>query len=184
MPGICAMPRASDFALQCDLRQGDRCCAPAHRDTPRRTCRLPHRPTEPLFPSPRLADELARAGEHGAQRCSQALGEIQPHRIAAFGEIGRRHDPTLPPHSSAERHPCAWKAHVCARPRDRRVRRRSSRAAAAIHGLLHLHQTLRRRITRHRTDRLFQRIDGELATFALQSLDQRACDRCRRATFA
>ena len=44
---------------------------------------LAHRAAEPLLPAPDLVDEIARAGDHGADRRAQALGEIDPGRIPA-----------------------------------------------------------------------------------------------------
>ena len=42
---------------------------------------LPHRAAEPLLEHPGLLDEVARPRQHGADRCAQPLGEIEPDGI-------------------------------------------------------------------------------------------------------
>jgi hypothetical protein len=79
--GICAMPRASDFALVWSSAR--RSMLSVHRGTP------PHIPPCRIELPSRCSTampgrELVRAGKHRAQRCSQALGEIH-HRITAVG---------------------------------------------------------------------------------------------------
>ena len=50
---------------------------------------LAHRAAEPLLPAPRLVDEVARAGEHGADRRAEPLGEIDPGGVEAGGHLAR-----------------------------------------------------------------------------------------------
>src|SRR5258708_25376167 len=43
--------------------------------------------TKPLLPFPGALDEVARTGEHGANRCPEALAEVDPYRVEAASEI-------------------------------------------------------------------------------------------------
>ena len=51
--------------------------------------RLPERAAHLLLPAPRLVDQLARAGEHGAHRRAEALREVEPGGVEAARELRR-----------------------------------------------------------------------------------------------
>ncbi|HTU79805.1 MAG TPA: hypothetical protein VMF09_13705 [Solirubrobacteraceae bacterium] len=53
--------------------------------------RLAQRAAQHLLPAPRLADQLARAGEHRAHRRAEALREVDPGGVEAAGAVARGH---------------------------------------------------------------------------------------------
>ncbi len=99
-----------------------------------------------------------RSAQHRAERCAEALGEVEPHAVVLGGDLGSR---------DAQRHGGVQQPRaVHVRRHAMRVRQlgdraqllhRPARSAAAVGGLLHLHQGLRRRIAPAGPDRLGQR---------------------------
>ena len=106
----------------------------------------------------------------------------EPHGIAALGEIGRRHTERYRGiHQTRAIHVGGQSMRV--RRFGDRVQRLDTpaRPTATVRSLLDLDQTLRRRIARHRANRLLECVCGELSALARQALDQRTRDR-RRCT--
>ena len=89
--------------------------------------RLAQRAAEHLLVAPRLVDDLARAGEHGAHRRAEALGEVDPGGVEARGPLGGRDAATRRRRSSAARRPCAAAARWPSRPRRPRAAGRAAR---------------------------------------------------------
>ena len=89
--------------------------------------RLAQRAAEHLLVAPRLVDQLRRAGQAGAQRRAQALGEVDPRGVEAGGILGGGHargdDGVHQPRA----------VHVQPQPVRRARRRRTARSCASGH---------------------------------------------------
>src|SRR3546814_4162899 len=134
-------------------------------------------PYTTLFRSPGLLDELARAGEHGADRAAKALGQIDPQAVEGLGEAAG---------SDAGGHHRVQQAgaiHVIGEPLPRGelaqrldVVERPDRAATHVGGLLHGDHTGDRKRTRLNPDGSLRRLDRELAARAVEALHLRTGD--------
>ena len=99
--------------------------------------RLAHRAAPHLLVAPRLGDQLRRAGQHGADRRAEALGQVDPGGVEAVGVRARLHaardDGVHQPRAVQVRPQAVLGRDV----EDREdLRRRPDQAAAHVHRLL------------------------------------------------
>src|SRR4029453_11598046 len=124
---------------------------------------LAHGAAHLLLASPRLVDELVRAGERRAHRSAESLGEVDPHRIEGRRIVARR-DPAGDDRVHEARAVHVGGQTVTARHRGHRLDagHRPDRAAAVIARLLHPEQPGPGRMPRARTDGRLHRGGVEL----------------------
>src|SRR5262245_32447801 len=129
---------------------------------------LAHRAAHLLLAPPRLVDELARAGERGADRRAEPLGEVDPHRIEGRGVVARR-DPAGDDRVHQARAVHVGGQAMTARHRGHRLDagHRPDRAATVVAGLLHPEQPGPRGVPGTRADRRLHRAHVELAARAV-----------------
>ena len=121
----------------------------------RQDARLAHRPAEHLLPAPGLLDQLGRAGEAGAHRGAESLGEVDPGGIEVRRPSRRRRCRSRPRRSSAGRRPDGCSARVRGRCRGRRGGARAARLVPPreVRGLLDADEPWARRVAAPRRAR-------------------------------
>ena len=126
-----------------------------------------------------------RSGQHRAERRAQALGEVQPNRVAVRDDVLGR---DAQGHGGVQH---AGAVHVDLHAvlvgdigDGLQFGDLPAGAAALVGGLLDLDQTLRRRVAADGADRGLQRFGGEDAARALQAADHHAGDRAGAAGLA